>query len=169
MRRNFSWSNTEILDHIKSGVLRGGTSSVFGFMKTVSQAAKADKIGKEELANAFSKFNVKLTLRNMDKLARLFGAGSDGAISAQELIQTLVGEMNGTRSRLVQQVFSALDADKDGSITTQEMVAGFNKLNGKGEAEFGELVETYFGAVVLVGVRVEREGEGDGGGVQGVL
>ena len=120
----YSWSNTEILDFIKASVIKGGATSVFKFVRQAFQSSKSDKIGKEELEFTLSKLGIPLTVKNIEKIFKLFGAESDG-ISTQEFVQTIIGEMEPVRVEAVQKAFSKLSGNS-GEIIIAYMTSNFN-------------------------------------------
>jgi len=107
------------------------------------------------------KLKINLTERNVEKLMKLFGAESDGAISSEELVQTMVGEMDNDRAELVQKVFTKIDSDNDEKITIQEMKELFNpsespdvitkkKTEKQVLAQFLDTAEAFFSMIVLL-------------------
>lgn len=152
----FSWSNTEILDYIKSCVLKNGASSVFNFVRTIFQSAKSGMVSKEELQEAFSKLGIELIVRNMEKLIKLFGRNNE--ISARELVQTMVGEMDNSRTEVIQKAFAKIDSDNDGKISIEEIKSSFNAneslkvVEKKTEtlAEFLDVIDIFFFTIVCL-------------------
>lgn len=146
---------------IKSTITKGDISSIFTFIRTLSRLGKGGKITLENLKVGLLKSKIDLSPEALGKLGNLFATAEVGIINTQEFIQTIIGEMDQTRSELVEKVFEKIDTDNDGHITTQEMIAGFDakknsdviakkKTEKQILAQFLDAIDIFFGVIVCL-------------------
>ena len=154
-------SNTEILDCVKSTLVKGGINTVLTLNRLFLRADKnkSGTLSKEELNDCLSRIGAKLSSHNLDKLFKLFDTDNSGSISHNEFARTLVGEMNEFRTGLVRGVFEAIDKDHSGFIEVGDLVGVYsaNKhpdvvAKKKSEkqilAQFLDMIEMYFAVLV---------------------
>ena len=71
-------------------------------------------------------FRIQISPEECRKLFDLFDINSDGNIDYDELMRSVVGEMNPIRKALVKRAFDKLDANKNGVIEIDDIKAVYN-------------------------------------------
>lgn len=163
MSKNFPYlrlTNSEILEIIKGTITKGDINSLFNFIRAISRQAKNGLINIDNLNTILLKYKIEFSPKNIKKLGILFATEEIGVIKVEEFVQTIVGEMNAERADKVEQIFTKLDQDNDGFITTQEILSKFDasknaeviakkKTEKQILAQFMDAVDTFFSLIVI--------------------
>jgi hypothetical protein len=96
-------------------------------------------------------FRIQISPEEARKLFDLFDINGDGNVDYDELMRSVVGEMNPYRKEMVKKVFDKLDANKNGIIELDDIKGVYNakmhpdvKSGKKTEDEaLGEFLDTF--------------------------
>ena len=71
-------------------------------------------LSQREFAKACKDFKIGISEENVPALFSLFDTNGDGTLSYQEFLAAVRGELNQTRSGVIQQAFTCIDANGNG-------------------------------------------------------
>ncbi|TYZ63106.1 hypothetical protein PybrP1_004620, partial [[Pythium] brassicae (nom. inval.)] len=84
------------------------------------------RLSKDELKTGLRKLGVDVSFRELDHLFTHFDADRSGCIGVDAFLVGMRGELSARRAALVATAFDFLDADRDGSVTLQELAAAYD-------------------------------------------
>ena len=139
------------LDKLKNTLILRGSHSIFSFQRKLSfyDMYHQGQIFFKNFENIIQAYAMNISPEEIKIIFDLFDKEKTGSINYNELIQTIIGEVNPKRKLLIQKIFENFKKDSNGKVSISEIKLLFNPrrhpdvINGiKREGEiFGDFLD----------------------------
>ncbi|GMI15003.1 hypothetical protein TrVE_jg10976 [Triparma verrucosa] len=109
-------------------IVRGGVYGIRGLgrlLKSMDDDGTGD-LSKSEIKNGLIDMGIKISPQQLEDVFVFFDKDGSGAVSFEEFMEGLRGELSAERLLVINQAFDAIDTSKDGDISVDEIRKKFN-------------------------------------------
>ncbi|OQS00803.1 hypothetical protein ACHHYP_02593 [Achlya hypogyna] len=119
-----------VLERLKAKIItRGGSAGIHAVQRVMRlwDSERSDgKLTKDELKAGLESYGIEIHLHEVDQLMTLLDTDHSGAVSFDELLTGLRGQLNARRQALVDQAYALLDETGDGRVTLDDLRACYD-------------------------------------------
>lgn len=80
----------------------------------------------QEFVAAMNDYRIATDGKTQAILFKIFDSDGSGEVNYEEFVKAVIGSMNSRRMAVVKAAFQKLDADKSGTLSSQEITQSFN-------------------------------------------